>query len=77
MIGNVPQNTMSEVPQIDAVSIQIDCYHQSPTGVIDLATAVRNAIEPYAHITNIPINERDAETKLYRIAIDIDWWYSR
>jgi hypothetical protein len=77
MIAGVPENTMSELPQIDSMAIQIDCYHQSASGILTLAKAVRDAIEPYAHITNMPINERDNETKLYRIAIDIDWWYSR
>lgn len=76
-ITSNPQNTLSELPQVDAQSIQIDCYHQTQQGILDLATAVRDCIEPYAHVTSIPINEREPDTKLYRIAIVIDWWYIR
>jgi hypothetical protein len=77
LISGIPQNTMSENPNIDAYSIQVDCYHQSATGILNLAEAVRNALQGYAHATNIPINNRDLDTKLFRMAIDFDWWYAR
>jgi hypothetical protein len=38
---------------------------------------VRNAIEPYAHMTGAPIDQRDADTKLWRMALQVDWWMPR
>jgi hypothetical protein len=77
LVAGTPQNTLSEPASIDAMRIQIDCYHQSPVGIETLADAVRTAIETVAHVTSIPVNERETETKLYRIALDLDWWYTR
>lgn len=77
LVGGFAENQLSDVPDIDLLPIQIDCYHQTDVGIVDLAKAVRDAIEPLAHMINIPINERDEETKLYRISIEFDWWLSR
>lgn len=77
MVVGVPTNTMSEVPTSDRCTIQIDCWHQTDAGVEELADAVRDAIEPVAHCTGVPINTREAETKLYRIALQFDWWLDR
>lgn len=72
LVAGVPDNELSAVPQSDRYTVQVDCWHQTDTGIESLAAAVRNAIEPYAHMTAIPINNRDAETKLYRIALQFD-----
>lgn len=49
----------------------------SASGLIDLAKAVRDAIEPYAHMVAIPFNSRDTETRLYRMTLQFDWWHHR
>jgi hypothetical protein len=72
MVSGVPDNELSAVAKSDRYTIQFDCWHQTDAGVESLATAVRNAVEPYGHMTNMPINNRDAETKLYRIALQFD-----
>lgn len=77
IIAGLPDNNLSDAPSIDSLSIQVDCYHQSPTGINTLAVAVRSALENVAHITGYPVNEREPDTKLYRIALELDWWYSR
>lgn len=77
LLSGEPTNTLSEVPGIDRLTIHIDCWHTEDRGIVALATAVRDAIEPYAHCTVIPINEREAETKLYRISLQFDWWLNR
>lgn len=77
IISGVPENSLSDIPDIDRLPIQVDCYHQTDAGIEELAIAVRNAIEPIAHMTNIPINERETETKLYRITLEFDWWLKR
>jgi len=72
LVAGVPDNELSAVPKSDRYTVQIDCFHATDTGVESLAVAVRNSIEAYAHMTSIPINNRDNETKLYRIALQFD-----
>jgi hypothetical protein len=76
-IGADPQNHLSGTPPTDRVSVQIDCWHDTDAGVELLATAVRDAMEPVAHMTGIVVNSRDAETKLYRIGMQFDYWLDR
>lgn len=77
LAGGSPENTLSESPLVDRITVQIDCWHPTSSGVVQMAVAVRDAIEPHAHITGYPINIRDPETKLYRIGLQLDWWLSR
>lgn len=77
MPAGAPVNTLSEAPMVDRITVQIDCWHAMSAGVVQLASAVRDAIEPHAHITGYPINAKDAETQLYRIGLQLDWWLSR
>ena len=77
MAGGAPVNTLSEPPLVDLMTAQVDCWHATSAGVVQLASAVRDAIEPHAHITGYPINARDAETQLYRFGLQLDWWLSR
>lgn len=77
VIGGLPDNNLSNAPSVDSITIQVDCYHQSPVGIEALADAVRQALEAVAHITGYPVNEREPDTKLYRIALQLDWWYTR
>jgi hypothetical protein len=77
LVTGVPDNVLNTVPPSDRYTVQVDCWHQTDKGVEDLAKAVRNAIEPYAHMTGMPVNEREKETKLYRIALQFDVLQSR
>lgn len=77
VVGALPENQLSAVPDTDFVQVQINCMHTSDAGVETLAEAVRDAIEPYAHVTGIPVDQRDAETRLYWIALQVDWWLNR
>lgn len=77
VIGADPENNLSDAPPTDRLILQVDCYHSTDGGIVDLAQAVRDALEPHAHLTGIPIDQREAETNLYRIALQFDWWLSR
>lgn len=73
-----PENTLSELPAIDKVSVTVDCWSPSDAEVEALATAVRDAIEPLAHMVNTLIDNRDRQnTKLYRMTLQFDWWNPR
>jgi len=77
LVSGAPENTLSELPSIDRMSIQVDCWSLSDQGIEDMATAVRDAIEPYAHMLSVPVDSQEPDTKLYRISLQFDWWQSR
>lgn len=72
-----PENNLSDTPPHDRMVVQIDCYHHTDAGVEQLATAVRDALEPHAHMTGQPVDERETETKLFRMALQFDFWVAR
>jgi hypothetical protein len=72
LVVGTPDNELSETPGSDRYTIQVDCWHQTDAGIEALAVAVRDALEPYGHMTSMPINARDVETRLYRIAMQFD-----
>jgi hypothetical protein len=74
MVTGSPENNLSNDTTPDRQSVQIDCWHQTDAGVEVLADAVRAAVEPTAHITSVSADEREPETRLYRIAIECDFW---
>lgn len=81
LVSGIPQNALDELPRVDRFNVQIDCWSDN-TGdgsqqVEDLATAIRDAIEPHAHMTSIPIDSVDLETKRNRIALQFTVWQTR
>lgn len=77
LVSGVPENTLSELPSKDRMSIQIDCWHQTDKGIETLADAVRDAMEPSAHMTAMLIDEQEPETKLFRMSMQFDWFLDR
>lgn len=74
-----PENTLSELPGIDRCTVTINCYSKLDAEVVLMAQAVRDAIEPVAHLISIPVDNRDRAggTNLYRMALQFDWWLPR
>ena len=75
-IGGTPENYLNQVPDTDSYSGQIDVYAteaQGPSVARDVAEAIRDAIEPYAHITSWRGERIDPDTKNWRISFDYDW----
>lgn len=77
LLSSIPENELDGTPDVDRCSVQIDCWADDGAGSVRLASAVRDAIEPHAHVTNIALNGREPETGLYRFAIQTDYWLSR
>lgn len=77
IVVGTPENTLSELPAVDRVQVQVDCWHQTDVGVEALAQAARDALEPYAHMVSVPIDLREPETRLFRVALTFDWFVDR
>lgn len=73
VIGGEPGNYINQIPDTDFHSLQVDVYAPTVTGGRDAAQALRDAIEPVAHITRWGGESRDPETKNYRFSFDVDW----
>jgi len=77
MITGLPENYLGQVPDMDSFSIQVDVYGPTVDAVRDAAEALRNAIEPVAHIIAWRSESRDPETRNYRYSFDVDWFVDR
>lgn len=77
LVTGTPENTLSETPAADRMSVQVDCWDRSDKGCEVLATAVRDAIEPHGHMTGMPVDGREIETKLWRQALEFDLFVLR
>lgn len=76
-VGADPQNSLGEAPETDLFPLQLDCYAATSPQAKALALAVRDAMEPHAALTGVPVNLREAETGFYRIALQFDYWMQR
>ncbi|WP_028627656.1 tail completion protein gp17 [Metapseudomonas resinovorans] len=76
-IGGAPENFLSQRPDIDRFAIQVDVYADTATAARNAAKALRDAIEPHAHITRWGGESRDPVTNHYRVSFDVDWWTPR
>ena len=76
-ISGGPENYISNVPDHDLYAIQVDVYDATDAGARAVAQALRDAIEPVAHITRWGGESIDPETGSYTYSFDIDWHVSR
>jgi uncharacterized protein YggE len=77
LITGLPENYLNQVPDIDQFSIQVDVYATTADQARDVAQALRDAVEPHAHVIAWRGEERDLDTRNYRISFDLDWMVSR
>jgi Protein of unknown function (DUF3168) len=77
IVVGTPENNLSDAPGMDRQTIQVDYWHQTDRGIVALATAGRDALQTYAHMTGQPVDERERETRLFHIAQTFDWFVSR
>lgn len=71
-----PENYIGDTPDIDSYGIQVDVYASPTQGSAvarNVAQALRDAIEPAAHIVAWRGESRDPETKNYVYSFDCDW----
>jgi len=77
LVVSTPENTLSETPSMDRATVQIDCWAMNSSEVVTLAQTVRDVMESVAHMTSVIVDEREAATKLYHIAMQFDWFLGR
>jgi hypothetical protein len=76
-VYGAPENVISGTPSVDSYSLQVDVYAETGASARSVAEALRDAIEPAAHIVGWRGESRDRETQHYRFSFDVDWWVER
>lgn len=72
-VAGTPENYLGTRPDADSYTLQVDVYGSSADSVRNAAQALRDAIEPHAHIVGWRGESRDPQTKNYRFSFDVDW----
>lgn len=68
----LPENTMDKVPQIDDFDTQVDVWAQTGAECLNVAIAIRDVVEPLAHMTSFGQALREPGTELYRLRMNFD-----
>lgn len=76
-ITGYPENNLSERPDHDYFSTQIDIYAATGISAQTVKTALVDAIEPVTNITSWNGEGRDSATTNYRITFSADWFIGR
>ncbi len=77
LIAGTPELSIDDAPDIDRCTLQVDCWSPKDGEVVDLAQAARAVLEQHGHVTGVPLDTRDPETRLYRITLEMDWLLPR
>ncbi len=77
IVTGVPENYLSNPPDIDRYTIQFDIYGRTSAEVRAVTDVIRDAIEQKAHIVRWGDESIDRDTGLARYSFDADWHVSR
>ncbi|SDW95010.1 tail completion protein gp17 [Lysobacter enzymogenes] len=72
VIGN-PHDNLSDAPPSDFTTVDINCWHTTDAGVEALALAVRDALDARLICNRVRVNQREPDTRLYRVGIEADF----
>jgi len=72
-----PENYLGEAPDLDTFGTQIDVYANDPSSARAVAAALRNAIEPVAHITAWRGDGTDPVTNSKTFTFEAEWKTAR
>lgn len=77
LVAGIPQNQLGEAPLVDQLPVQIDVWAATYDAALDVAAAVRDTLEPHAHMTNVALPGRDPDTRNYRVTMQFDFFTER
>lgn len=77
IISGGPQNLLGGLPNTDDYDVQVDAYATTHDSVLAVAKALRDALEPVAHITAWRGASRNKETLDYRYTFEVSFIHYR
>lgn len=75
--NGLSENYLDRVPDIDNLGTQIDIWAETGVSCNACFVAIRDAIEPIAHVTGFQAAIKDEETQLYHSRLEVDFWTPR
>lgn len=76
-ITGLPANYLGDLPDIDAYRVQVDVWAANESSSYAVAIAIRDAVEPHAHMLNFGGTFRDPETTHFRYMLEFEFFDSR
>lgn len=73
IITGSPENYLSNTPDTDSYTVQVDVYGATSASVLAAAKTLRDAFEPVAHIVRWGGTGRDPVTRNFSFSFDVDW----
>lgn len=77
LVTGLPFVNLSEAPDRDRQTLQVDVWGDDEKVVESAAVAVRAQLETVTHCLGFRTLPRDAETRLFRVSLDFDWLHAR
>lgn len=77
VVAGSPENYLAGRPDIDGFTLQVNCYGNTGVEAINVATAIRDAVELKAHVVSWHGDDTDPDTSKPYTSFDIDWWNPR
>jgi hypothetical protein len=77
VVFGMPELQISGTPDSDMDTIQVDIWSDTDEGVETLAYAARAAFDNAGHAARIVQDLREADTRIYRICLEVDIIQSR
>lgn len=77
VVSGGPENLICEAPDLDIYLVQVDVYAATEATALSAAKALRDAIEPVAHIISWRGESVDATTNHRRFSFDVEWHVPR
>jgi hypothetical protein len=77
LVGGRPENYLSDRPDVDSFSTQVDVYAKTWRSAREVAEALQSAVEGDAHVSAYNGEMRDPETKSFRVSFTVDWITAR
>lgn len=75
--GGGPANTLGDRPDVDRYTLQVDVYARTVSDASAVTVALRDAIEPHAHIVRWGAQDTDPDTGDRHIGFDVSWHVPR
>lgn len=77
LVYGTPENKLAGVPGEDTFGIQVDAYAKTASEARDVATALRDALEPNGYVVGWNGEGREPETRLFRFSFTIEFMAPR
>lgn len=77
VVSAVPLSLLDGPPPMDQYRVQVDSWAATRAEAHQVATAIRDVLEQVGYLVGIQLDERDPDTRLWRIALDFTVWTDR